>query len=57
MNEDLQLRTIEALSEIISTQMDLREQLEIIRIIDSDAVISPADTEFAISMFIFYIRL
>lgn len=50
MTAEEQLGTVEALTEIISHQMGLREQLEVIKIIDPVAVISSADTEFVIDL-------
>ena len=41
---------VEELTDIISTQMGLREQLEVIKIINPKANISPADSEFVIGM-------
>jgi len=45
-----QLEVVENLTNIISTQMGLREQLDIIRIIEPSAIISPTDTEFVIDL-------
>lgn len=50
MSAEEQLATIEALTNIISHKMGLREQLEVIRIIDPRAVVSPTDTEFVIDL-------
>lgn len=50
MSRDEQLKTIQALTQIISHNMTLREQIEIISVIDPSAVISPNDTEFAIDL-------
>lgn len=43
------LSVIEHLSRLISTQLGLREQLEVIRLINPTANVSPTDTEFVIS--------
>lgn len=43
-----QLEAVEGLTRIISYEMGLREQLDIIRIIQPTAVISPSDKEFVI---------
>lgn len=45
-----QIRMIEDLTNIISTQMGLREQLEVIKIINPSASISPTDSEFVIDL-------
>jgi len=45
-----QVKIIEDLTQIVSSQMGLREQLNIIRIIDPSAVVSKTATEFAIDM-------
>ncbi|XP_067134395.1 protein FAM199X-like isoform X1 [Centruroides vittatus] len=44
------LETLEALTQIISCKMGLREQLEVIRIINPTAVITPTDKEFTIDL-------
>lgn len=41
---------IEYLSRKVSTEMGLREQLDIIKIIDPNAQISPTDSEFIIEL-------
>ncbi|KAI5085630.1 protein FAM199X, partial [Silurus meridionalis] len=41
---------IEYLSRKVSTEMGLREQLDIIKIIDPSAQISPTDSEFIIEL-------
>lgn len=41
---------IEYLSRKVSTEMGLREQLDIIKIIDPTAQISPTDSEFIIEL-------
>lgn len=50
MSRDEQLKTLQALTPIISHNMTLRQQIEIIRVINPSAVISPNDTEFAIDL-------
>lgn len=46
----LQVEYIEYLSRKVSTEMGLREQLDIIKIIDPCAQISPTDSEFIIEL-------
>ncbi|XP_035219921.1 protein FAM199X-B-like isoform X1 [Stegodyphus dumicola] len=48
MSSEEQLQTLHALSEIVTCHMDIREQIEVIKIIDPSAVISPDDKEFAL---------
>ncbi len=43
-----QRRTVEALSDVISYQMGLREQKEVIRLMNPAADVSSTDTEFII---------
>ncbi|KAK8767904.1 hypothetical protein V5799_005317 [Amblyomma americanum] len=51
MSGDEQLRTVEALTEAISHQLGLREQLDVIRIIDPTASIDlSADREFPVDL-------
>ncbi|XP_074660349.1 uncharacterized protein LOC141912833 [Tubulanus polymorphus] len=50
MSDDEQLTTIEELSQIISQQLELRDQLEVIGIISPQARVSPTDTEFIIDL-------
>ncbi|XP_064477180.1 protein FAM199X-like [Ornithodoros turicata] len=50
MTAEEQLRTVEALTEVISRRLDLREQVEVIRIIDPNAVLHPSDKEFVIDL-------
>lgn len=45
-----QVEYIEYLSRKVSTEMGLREQLDIIKIIDPSAQISPTDSEFIIEL-------
>jgi len=48
MSSDEQLQSIEYLTQVVSTTLGLREQLDIIRIISPDATVSSQDTEFFI---------
>ncbi|KAG9272783.1 protein FAM199X [Astyanax mexicanus] len=50
MTNDEQVEYIEYLSRKVSTEMGLREQLDIIKIIDPSAQISPTDSEFIIEL-------
>ncbi|XP_060611992.2 protein FAM199X [Anolis sagrei] len=50
MTNDEQVEYIEYLSRKVSTEMGLREQLDIIKIIDPTAQISPTDNEFIIEL-------
>lgn len=50
MNSEEKLGTVEALTQIISHQMGLRDQLEVINIIDPVAVVNSNDTEFVIDL-------
>lgn len=50
MTNDEQVEYIEYLSRRVSTEMGLREQLDIIKIIDPCAQISPTDSEFIIEL-------
>lgn len=50
MSNDEQVEYIEYLSRKVSTEMGLREQLDIIKIIDPSAQISPTDSEFIIEL-------
>ncbi|KAL0973971.1 hypothetical protein UPYG_G00213690 [Umbra pygmaea] len=50
MTNDEQVEYIEYLSRKVSTEMGLREQLDIIKIIDPCAQISPTDSEFIIEL-------
>lgn len=50
MVSSLQVEYIEYLSRKVSTEMGLREQLDIIKIIDPCAQISPTDSEFIIEL-------
>jgi hypothetical protein len=44
---------VECLTGIVNDEMGLREQLEIIRIINPDTKLSPTDTQFVIGRFMF----
>ncbi|XP_071955482.1 protein FAM199X-B-like [Antedon mediterranea] len=50
MSNEEHIRTIEQLISLISEQMSLRDQLEIIRIIRPNAEVSPTDNEFTIEL-------
>nr|XP_032812521.1 protein FAM199X isoform X1 [Petromyzon marinus] len=50
MTNDEQVEYIEYLSRRVSAEMGLREQLDIIRIIDPGAQVSPTDNEFIIEL-------
>ncbi|XP_026135411.1 protein FAM199X-like [Carassius auratus] len=50
MSNDEQVEYIEYLSRKVSTEMGLREQLDIIKIIDPSAQILPTDSEFIIEL-------
>uniref|UniRef100_A0A671LCA2 Family with sequence similarity 199, X-linked n=1 Tax=Sinocyclocheilus anshuiensis TaxID=1608454 RepID=A0A671LCA2_9TELE len=50
MTNDEQVEYIEYLSRKVSTEMGLREQLDIIKIIDPSAQILPTDSEFIIEL-------
>ncbi|KAK1803892.1 hypothetical protein P4O66_003836 [Electrophorus voltai] len=50
MTNDEQVEYIEYLSRKVSTEMGLREQLDIIKIIDPSAHVSPTDSEFIIEL-------
>uniref|UniRef100_A0A8C4Q7I8 Family with sequence similarity 199, X-linked n=2 Tax=Eptatretus burgeri TaxID=7764 RepID=A0A8C4Q7I8_EPTBU len=50
MSNDEQVEYIEYLSRRVSAEMGLREQLDIIRIIDPNAQVSPTDNEFIIEL-------
>lgn len=49
-SDAFQVEYIEYLSRKVSTEMGLREQLDIIKIIDPMAQISPTDSEFIIEL-------
>ena len=48
MSSEDQVDTVEYLTRVVSVTMGLREQLEIIRIINPSARVLPTDTEFVI---------
>ena len=48
MSNTEQMTTIQELSDVISHKMGLREQLEVIRIMNPDANVLRTDTEFVI---------
>ncbi len=48
MNNDEQINIIDVLTRIINDEMGLREQLEIIRILNPDVKLLPTDTQFVI---------
>lgn len=50
MTLEEQLEAVEGLTNVISKELGLREQLDIIRIIEPTAIVSPTDTEFVIDL-------
>ena len=52
MLADEQVEAVEYITRVVSTMLGLREQLDIIRIINPDARVLPSDTEFVIGMII-----
>lgn len=48
MDDDEHSKTVKALTKIINDEMGLREQLEIIRILNPDTKLKPTDTQFII---------
>lgn len=48
MSSDDQVKAVECLTRVASLTMGLREQMEIIRIINPEATVLPTDTEFEI---------
>lgn len=48
MSDDEQSKAVEYLTRIINDEMGLREQLEIIRILNPDTKLKPTDTQFII---------
>lgn len=50
MNMSEQVEVVEALTQVISSELGLREQLDVIRLIDPSAVVSTNDTEFVIDL-------
>lgn len=53
MDDDERSKTVKALTRIINDEMGLREQLEIIRILNPDIKLKPTDTQFVIGNFFF----
>jgi len=51
MTSDEQSKAVEYLKRIINNEMVLREQLEIIRILNPDTKLKPTDTHFIIGIF------
>ena len=54
MTSDEQSKAVEYLKRIINDEMGLREQLEIIRILNPDTKLKPTDTQFIIGIFNLY---
>lgn len=52
MSSDDQVKAVECLTRVASLTMGLREQMEIIRIINPEATVLPTDTEFEIGTLI-----
>ncbi|CAM6000208.1 unnamed protein product [Sphagnum balticum] len=50
MDDEERSRTVEVLTRIINDEMGLREQLEIIRILNPDTKLKPTDTQFVIGL-------
>ena len=50
MTSDEQSKAVEYLKRIINNEMVLREQLEIIRILNPDTKLKPTDTQFIIGI-------
>ncbi len=50
MTSSQQRQTIEHLTQVVSASMGLREQLDVIRIVNPKAVVSATDTEFEIGI-------
>ena len=48
MDNEEQSKIVEFLTKIINDEMGFREQLEIIRILNADVKLKPADTQFII---------
>ena len=51
MTHSEQMTTIQELSDVISHKMGLREQLEVIRIMNPQANVMCTDAEFVVGMF------
>lgn len=54
MSSEEHTSAVECLTRIVNDEMGLREQLEIIRIINQDAKFRPTDTQFVIGTLINY---
>jgi len=50
MTSNDQVEAVESLTRVASVTMGLREQMDIIRIINPEATVLPTDTEFEIGM-------
>lgn len=50
MSSEEQVEVVEELSRVISNELGLREQLEVIKMISPAADVSPTDKEFVIGM-------
>lgn len=50
MTSDDQVAAVEILTRVASVTMGLREQMDVIRIINPEATVLPTDTEFEIGM-------
>ena len=48
MDDEERTKTVKGLTRIINDEMGLREQLEIIRILNPDTKLKPTDTQFVI---------
>ena len=55
MRSDDQVEAVEVLTRIVSLTMSLREQMEVIGIINPEARVLPTDTEFEIGKLQLYI--
>ena len=56
MTNEEHTNAVECLTRIVNDEMGLREQLEIIRIINPDTKLSPSDTQFVIGNSFFFIK-
>jgi hypothetical protein len=52
MTSSQQTETIEHLTRVVSSSMGLREQIDVIRIVNPKAVVTATDTEFEIGIVI-----
>ena len=58
MTSSQQRETIEHLTQVVSSSMGLREQLDVIRIVNPQAVVASTDTEFEIgTRFVLYYKV